>query len=192
MEPGETLGLVILSSDKTHLTVGQGDKECHAVYMSCGNIKKTLRTKVGAHCWMMIAQVPIAKFEPSRHQGVLTNRLLHQCLDITLAGLKRCAANAEDMVGPDGSIRSVRTFLVAYIADLPEQQALACVRSGYAPSSLAKPFSLGDSAAHDLRRGSATLEAIQEIMDELGEDDRSEEHTSELQSLRKSRMPSSA
>ena len=41
----------------------------------------------------------------------------------------------------------------------------------YAPSSLAKPFSLGDSAAHDLRRGSATLEAIQEIMDELGEDD---------------------
>ena len=77
MEPDETLGLVILSSDKTHLTVGQGDKECHAVYMTCGNIKKALRTKVGAHCWMMIAQVPIAKFEPSRHQGLLTNRLLH-------------------------------------------------------------------------------------------------------------------
>ena len=171
MEPDETLGLVILSSDKTHLTVGQGDKECHAVYMSCGNIKKTLRTKVGAHCWMMIAQVPIAKFEPSRHQGLLTNRLLHLCLDIVLAGLKRCAATAEDMVDPNGSIRSVRTFLAAYIADLPEQQALACVRSGYAPSSLAEPSSLGDSAAHGLRRGSATLEAIQEIMDELGEDD---------------------
>ena len=112
------MGLVILSSDKTHLTVGQGDKECHAVYMTCGNIKKALRTKVGAHCWMMIAQVPIAKFEPSRHQGLLTNRLLHLCLDITLAGLKRCATMAEDMVDPNGCIRSVRTVLVAYIADL--------------------------------------------------------------------------
>ena len=170
MEPGETLGLVILSSDKTHLTVGQGDKECHAVYMSCGNIKKILRTKVGAHCWMMIAQVPIAKFEPLRHQGLLTNRLLHLCLDIALAGLKRCATTAEDMADPNGCIRSVRTFLAAYIADLPEQQALACVRSGYAPSSLAEPSSLGNSAAHDLRRGSATLEAIQEIKDELAEE----------------------
>ena len=159
-----------MSSDKTHLTVGQGDKECHAVYMSCGNIKKTLRTKVGAHCWMMIAQVPIAKFQPSRHQGLLTNRLLHLCLDIALAGLKRCAATAEDMVDPNGFVRSIRTFLAAYIADLPEQQALACVRSGYAPSSLAGPSSLGDSAAHDLRRGSVTLEAIQEIKDELTED----------------------
>ena len=42
------MGLVILGSDKTHLTVYQGDKECHAVYMTCGNIKKALRTKVGA------------------------------------------------------------------------------------------------------------------------------------------------
>ena len=87
MGSDETLGLVILSSDKTHLTVGQGDKECHAVYMTCGNIKKALRTKVGTHCcWMMIAQVPIAKFEPSRHQGLLmtfapfpvTTKLRHQ------------------------------------------------------------------------------------------------------------------
>ena len=62
----------MLSSDKTHLTIGQGDKECHAIYMSCGNIKKALRGKVGAHCWMMIAQVPIAKFEQPEHQSILT------------------------------------------------------------------------------------------------------------------------
>lgn len=163
--------MVILGSDKTHLTVSQGDKECHGIYMSCGNIKKALRTKVGAHCWAMIAQVPVVKFEPSEYQGLLTNRLLHLCLDIVLAGLKRCAVNAEDMVDSTGQIRSVRTFLAAYIADLPEQQALACVRTSYAPSSLAGPSSLGDSSAHDLRHGSATLEAIQEIEEELTEDD---------------------
>lgn len=73
IEPGQTLGLVILGSDKTHLTVGQGDKECHAVYMSCGNIKKSLHGKVGAHCWMMIAQIPVAKFKQLEYQGILAN-----------------------------------------------------------------------------------------------------------------------
>ena len=89
--PGETVGLVILGSDKTHLTVYQGDKECHAVYMTCGNIKKALRTKLSGHCWMMIVQITVAKFEQSKHQGLLTNRLLHKCLDIVLKNLKKCA-----------------------------------------------------------------------------------------------------
>ena len=124
IEPGQTLGLVILGSDKTHLTVGQGDKECHAVYMSCGNIKKSLRSKVGAHCWMMIAQIPIAKFKETECQGTLTNHLLHICLDIVLSNLKDCAIHAKNMLDPGGRLRSVRTFLTAYIANLPEQQAL--------------------------------------------------------------------
>ena len=163
------MGLVILSSDKTHLTVGQGDKECHAVYMSCGNIKKVLRTKVGAHAWLMIAQIPIAKFEPRKYQTLLTNRLIHQCLDITLASLKKCAITAENMTDANGHVRSVRTFLYAYIADLPEQQMLACVRTNYAPSSYAEPDTLGNSTAHRLRHGSETIDAIRKIKREVAE-----------------------
>ena len=49
IDHGKTLGLVILASDKVHLTVAQGSKECHAVYLSCGNVKKALRTKISAH-----------------------------------------------------------------------------------------------------------------------------------------------
>ena len=56
---------------------------------------------------------------------------------------------------------------MAYIADLPEQQALACVASNYAPSSMAGPMMLGDSVPQPLREGSDTLEAIEEIMDSL-------------------------
>ena len=81
---------------------------------------------------MMIAQIPIAKFEPSEHQGILTNRLLHRCLDIVLTTLKECSVAAQMMLDPAGRLRNVRTFLAAYIADLPEQQALACVASNYA------------------------------------------------------------
>lgn len=167
IEPGQTLGLVILGSDKTHLTVGQGDKECHAVYISCGNVKKSLRTKVGAHCWMMVAQIPVAKFNETEHQGILTSRLLHRCLDIVLDDLKGCAATAQNMLDPGGRLRSVRTFLAAYIADLPEQQALSCAASNYAPSSTAGPTTLGNSAPHPLREGRKTLEVIEEIREKL-------------------------
>lgn len=123
------------------------------------------------HCWMMIAQVPIAKFEQSKLQGFLTNRLLHLCLDIALAGLKECSQSAQDMLGPDGQLRRVRTFLVSYIADLPEQQALSCVTTNYAPSSKAGPGSLGDSAPHPLRKGIDTIKDIQAIDEELEESD---------------------
>ena len=169
IEPGETLGLVMLSSDKTHLTVGQGDKECHAVYLSCGNIKKSIRSKVGAHCWMMIAQIPITKFETPEHQGLLSNRLLHHCLDIILAGLKACAKSASAMLDPGGCLRMVRTFLIAYIADLPEQQALSCVASNYAPSSIAGPNTLGNAEAQPLRHGRDTVRTIRRIWDGLEE-----------------------
>ena len=117
----------------------------------------------------MIAQVPIAKFEPSEHQSLLTNRLLHRCLDIVLANLKKCAETAQMMLDPAGRLRNVRTFLAAYIADLPEQQALACVASNYAPSCTAGPTTLGDSALQPLREGSDTLEAIKEIKELLEE-----------------------
>ena len=73
------------------------------------------------------------------------------------------------MSDPAGRLRNVRTFLVAYIADLPEQQALACVASNYAPSSVAGPTTLGDSAPLPLRRGPDTLRAIKSITESLEE-----------------------
>ena len=169
MAPGECLGLCILGSDKTHLTVGQGDKELHAVYLTSGNIKKNIRTKVGLGFWVLCAQVPIAKFENEKLQGVFTRRVLNRVLDKVCDGFKRCARHAVDFVDPDGNKRRIRTFLLAYIADLPEQQALACVRQGYAPCSYARPKELGDSVPHALRRGAETLAAIQEIRDQLAE-----------------------
>ena len=158
---------MVLASDKVHLTVAQGSKECHAVYLSVANIKKALRTKISAHTWMLIAHIPIAKFEPSKYQSLFTTRAFHQCMNLIVDGLKKAAVTAVDMVDPSGCVRSVHTFLAAYIADLPEQQMIAGVRQGYAPSSIADPKTLGNSRPHDLRRGPDTLAVIQQIKDEL-------------------------
>ena len=52
-------------------------------------------------------------------------------MNLIVDGLKKAAVNAVDMVDPSGCVRSVHTFLAAYIADLPEQQMIAGVRQGY-------------------------------------------------------------
>ena len=141
---------MVLASDKVHLTVAQGSKECHAVYLSIGNVKKALRTKISAHTWMLIAHIPIAKFEPSKYQSIFTARTFHQSLDVIVEGLKKCAVTAMDMVDPNGCIRSVHTFLAAYLADLPEQGTITGVMQKYGPSSYAKPDTLGNSRPNKL------------------------------------------
>ena len=118
---GETLGLVILSSDKTTLSRHQGDKECHGLFMTCGNIRKEIRGKASADCWLMIAQIPIVKFEEDKCQGMLSNRLYHHCLDIVTEYLKKCSHQPVEAYDPYGHIRLLRTILLAHIADLPEQ-----------------------------------------------------------------------
>ncbi|KAH8102792.1 hypothetical protein DFH11DRAFT_1521671, partial [Phellopilus nigrolimitatus] len=160
---GETLGLVMLGSDKTHLTNHQGDKECHAVYISCGNIFKSLRTKASAHCWLMIAQIPVAKFHEQDLQGLLSNRLYHDCMDIVTANMKKCSVVPECMADPSGNIRLTRLLLVVHISDNPEQQVIAAVASSEAATSTAKYHQFGDAYPHPPRVGAQTLLAISEL-----------------------------
>lgn len=131
-------------------------------------------------------KVPIAKFEPPEHQGLLSNRLLHHCLDIVLSNLKACANSARVMLDPGGGIQTVRTFLAAYIANLPEQQpeALSCVAPYYALSSMAGPSTLGDTMAQPLWHGQDTLRIIQEIM-KLLEEPSDQRNLAKLQRLAK-------
>ncbi len=164
VEDGETLGFVILGSDKALLTAHQGDKECYAVYLSCGNIKKSVRTKASERCWMKIAQIPVAHFEEVEHQGVLTERLYHICMDIVTKRAKDASHWPVYMVDGMGNIRLVRTILVSHVADYPEQQVIACVTGNNSPLTVAQFRGLGNSAAHRPRKGSSTLRSMRRSM----------------------------
>ena len=157
---GETVGLVILGSDKTHLTRFYGDKEVHCVYMSCGNIKKAIRSKLTAQCWLLVAQIPVAKFEPIEFQGILTRNLYHQCMDVVTARLKEHSHVPIELVDAGGFVRFVRTFLLAHLADNPEQQLIACVSANQSPVSVAQFYQLGDPEAHTPRHGAKTIRSI--------------------------------
>ncbi|KLO04020.1 hypothetical protein SCHPADRAFT_897360, partial [Schizopora paradoxa] len=165
---GETLGLVILGSDKTALNKCYGDKKAHCVYMSCGNISKDLRMKGSAGCWVKIAEIPEVKFLEKTHQGLLSQRLFHICMDIVTAGLKACSHHPEMMTDANGIKRLVRTVLLAHVSDLPEQQLIACVQQNYSPVSMANLDQFGSSEKHPPRTKRVTLHLIRTVLQTLG------------------------
>ncbi len=161
---GETLGLVILGSDRTHLNNCSGDKKAHCVYMSCGNVSKDLRVKESARCWMKIAEVPVVKFLQKEHQGILSQRLYHICMDMVTTSLKKCSHEPVKMTDATGVKRLVRTILLSHIADYPEQQLIACVSGSSSPVSFAKYDNFGSSEMQNPRTGDFTLRRIKQLL----------------------------
>ncbi len=95
MGEGETLGLVMLGSDKTHLNNNYGDKHVHAVYMSCGNIDKEVRMKLSSRAWVMVAQIPVVKFLEKNHQGYSDSAAVARLLGIRHRGAQEMFGDAE-------------------------------------------------------------------------------------------------
>ncbi len=99
----------MISSDATLLTNISGDKKAHCVYMSCGNIRKDVRSKASARCWMKVAEIPVATFEEISSQKVFGHRLYHLCMDIITESLKQCSHTPVRMTDANGDERLVRT-----------------------------------------------------------------------------------
>lgn len=153
----------MLSSDKTSLSKHYGDKQAHCVYLSCGNIDKDVRSKATARCWIKVAEIPVVKFEETDLQGVLSQRLYHQCMDIITKTLKQCSHSPVWMTDARGDVRLVRTILLAHLADYPEQQMIACCYGGGSPLSLARTKHFGLSESQPIRNGKGTLRAIRAL-----------------------------
>lgn len=154
----------MLASDKTNLTRHYGDKYMHAVYMSCGNIDKDIRTKESANCWMLVAQIPVVQFEEKEDQTTLANRLLHLCLDIVTEKLKACSETPVNMCDGAGILRKVRAILLAHLADHPEQLAIACVQKNSSPLSMARYHDLDAGVCKPIRTGQKTLSQIESVL----------------------------
>ncbi|KIM65973.1 hypothetical protein SCLCIDRAFT_38914, partial [Scleroderma citrinum Foug A] len=159
---GATLLGIVLSSDKTNISVMSGNRMAHPLLLSLANIDADIRSKSSLRTFLLLALLPVPSFvhNKSRVRGLLSDRLVHQCLDLVLKPLKIAAAVGVMMSDPVGNLHHCYTPLVAYIADTPEQSLIACTSPKTSPVSTAIYKQFGDGICHPPRTAAATLHVI--------------------------------
>src|SRR5580698_9933269 len=90
--PTGTLAPVIIASDKTQLTQFTGGKSAYPVYLTIGNIPKSLRRKPSSRACVLIAYLSVDKMvKEGRSKKKLQLRsyeLFHRSMSEVLAPLK--------------------------------------------------------------------------------------------------------
>ncbi|KAH9019477.1 hypothetical protein EDB85DRAFT_1873073 [Lactarius pseudohatsudake] len=151
--PGATVIPVILSSDKTQLTLFRG-KAAYPVYMTIGNIPKEIRRKPSRRAQILMGYIPTTKLTG------LTNRagrrrafanLFHSCVQTILAPITRAGETGIVMMSGDRTWRRCHPVFALFIGDYPEQVLVTCTYSGQCPKCVAPHDRLGEIVRFPLR-----------------------------------------
>ncbi|KAH7908355.1 hypothetical protein BJ138DRAFT_1012981 [Hygrophoropsis aurantiaca] len=161
---GATIAGIVAASDKTPVTRHTGGLKMHPTFVTLANISSDVRMKATAQAWKCVAFVPIVEFDVnSEYQTILQSRLWHKCMDKVFVNLKIAAKVGTFMPDPFGELRYVFTILVAWQADLPEQQLIADVARSASPVTTAITQNFGDAFAHPSRLGNDTLKLLHDL-----------------------------
>ncbi|KAG6372406.1 hypothetical protein JVT61DRAFT_7879 [Boletus reticuloceps] len=160
-EGGTLLG-VVLSSDKTNISIMSGNRMAHLLLLTLANITSDIRSKGSLHGHLLLALFPVPSFihKKSHVHSLLSDRLFHHCLNLVLIPLKTAAAIGVMMSDLWGNLRYCFTPLVGYIVDMPEQSLLAGTNPRTSPMSIATYKEFSDNKRHDPRTAQYTLNAI--------------------------------
>ena len=170
---GATLLGVVLSSDKTNISVMTGNRMAHPLLLSLANIDSDIRSKGSLHAHLLLALLPVVSFIhlKTRVRSLLADRLVHESLNFVLNPLKVATAVGIMMNDPVGNLRYCFTPLVAYIADTPEQTLLSGTSPKASPVSTATCKQFGDPYPHPPRTATRTLDDIKQACTEAEPDD---------------------
>jgi hypothetical protein len=163
---------VVIASDKTQLTRFSGNKSAYPVYLTIGNLPKSLRRKPSAHACVLIAYLPVEKPDKkglSKKALKLRNyEIFHRSMALVLDPLKSAGdpkGDGIEMVGGDGVVRRVYPLLCSYVADYPEQCLVTCTKYGTCPKCKRTAGELDLPDPGEPRKQKWTLERIKEAQD---------------------------
>ena len=155
---GGVVSPIILASDKTTLSNFGGDKQAYPVYLTIGNICKSVRRQTSSYATVLLAYLPVAKLdcftESKRPLGKY--QLFHACMKKLLEPLKGAGVSGVKMTCADSHVRHVFPILAAYIADHPEQCLVVCCQENRCPICTVSATDRGKNTPYPLRKQSVT------------------------------------
>lgn len=142
----------------------------HPVYISLGNINKSLWQKCNSKAWLLLAKLPTGRFhqtefgtgkvENEKMPGILWQRLFHHSMRIVLEPLCTNRDTYRILVGPDAKLRCCIAVLMAWIADLEEQLMIVGVVNFHCPVCIAAKKDLGEPTCFSCCCGEWILETL--------------------------------
>ncbi|KAF8511547.1 hypothetical protein JB92DRAFT_2813160 [Gautieria morchelliformis] len=159
---GATIAPVILASDKTQLSRFSGDKEAWPVYISVGNIAKSVRRQTSKRAMILLGYIPVTKLE-CLSEATCKDRLplqFHYCMSYILKPLIEAGKEGVLMACADNLVQRVFPILAAYLADYPEQCLVACHQENSCPICEIAPSDRGEPVLSPSRNPTCTLKAL--------------------------------
>ncbi|KAH9061974.1 hypothetical protein EDB87DRAFT_391243 [Lactarius vividus] len=146
IRPGATVVPIIISSDKTQLTLFRG-KSAYPIYLAVGNIPKDIRRKPSRGAQMLVGYIPSTRLEgignKTARRRALAN-LFHSCMDKLLSPIHSYGENGLVMTSGDGTWRRCHPIFAAFIGDYPEQALVTCTYNGRCPKCTVPRNQLGE------------------------------------------------
>ncbi|KAI9460078.1 hypothetical protein F5148DRAFT_1276771 [Russula earlei] len=130
---GSVMCPVILASDKTQLSGFSGGHQAYPLYLTLGNISKSVRRKSSNHAVSLIGYIPTSEITCFSDPQIPKYRLFHACLKKILEPLKSAGSNGTKLICADGVIRRIFPILAAYVGDHPEQCLVAGCKENQCP-----------------------------------------------------------
>ncbi|KAI6039471.1 hypothetical protein EDC04DRAFT_2895266 [Pisolithus marmoratus] len=170
---GATLLGVVLSSDKTNISVMTGNRMVHPLLLSLANINADIQSKGSLHGHVLLMLLPVVSFIHGKTciRSLLSDWLVHESLDFVLKPLKVAVAVGVMMSDPISNLHYCFTPLVAYITDTSEQSLLVCISPKASPvlTMIYKEF--GDPFPHPPCTAARTLDNIEQACIEADPND---------------------
>ncbi|KAG0692872.1 hypothetical protein DFH29DRAFT_985642 [Suillus ampliporus] len=163
---GSTFVPIILSSNKTTVSVGTGNNKYYPLYASIRNVHNNVR-RAHRDALIIIGFLSIPKTDKKNAKTesfhIFHCQLFHRSLSAILNSLKPAMTEYEVLHCADGHFRRVIYGLGPYIADYEEQVVLSCIVRNWCPKSLAIQTDLDSGSPYQCREHTDLL--IHEIID---------------------------
>ncbi|KAG9105665.1 hypothetical protein FRC07_009132 [Ceratobasidium sp. 392] len=127
---------LIVATDETTLTNNPNSPKAHPVYLSIGNISKSIRRKPTKRAMVVVGYLPVDSFEDVANKETrrrYRGELLHQSLAKIFEPLKTASEDGVLAWCADSYLCHIYPIMAAWLADWPEQNDVACTTQSGCP-----------------------------------------------------------